>query len=51
MTRRERIAFTLVFFGTLAVYAVGWALTVDQIWNNVYDSVNQAIRWNVVAHV
>lgn len=28
--------------------AVVWAITVDQIWRNVYDSTNTAIRINQV---
>lgn len=49
MTKQEKLALAIGFFVTLAFYAVGWALTIDQIWNNVYDSANQAIRLNVVA--
>lgn len=32
-----------IVFGVMAA-VVAWALTTDQIWNNVYDSSNQAIR-------
>lgn len=33
----------------LAFSALVWAYTVDQIWNKVYDSANNAIRLNQVA--
>lgn len=32
-----------VLFG-LGIAVAAWAYTTDQIWNNVYDSSNQAIR-------
>lgn len=33
----------------LAFWAIAWATTVDQIWSNVYDATNHAIRLNQVA--
>ena len=47
--RRERLAFGVSFIVIIAFYAIGWALTSDQIWQNVYDSVNQAIRLHQVS--
>lgn len=41
-------ALGLGFLIGLAFWAVAWALTVDQIWNNVYDATNKAIRLNQV---
>lgn len=51
MTRNNKIALAVGFIVTLAFYAIGWAITIDQIWQNVYDSANQALRLNVVAHI
>jgi hypothetical protein len=45
----HRRAFVVAFVVTLAFWAIAWALTVDQIWQNVYDSSNTAIRINQVA--
>lgn len=33
----------------LIISAISWAITVDQIWNSVYDSSNTALRINQVA--
>lgn len=49
MDSKHKTALVLGFFVTLAFYAIGWALTVDAIWNSVYDSANAAIRLIVVA--
>lgn len=49
MKRQDKIALFVGFIVTLAFYAIGWAITVDQIWQNVYDSANTALRLNVVA--
>lgn len=48
MTRQNKIALVVGFVVTLAIFAIAWAITVDQIWQNVYDSANTAIRLNVV---
>ena len=45
----HRKAFGLAFLLTLSLWAIGWALTVDQIWSSVYDSSNTALRVNQVA--
>jgi hypothetical protein len=49
MERKHKVAFAVGFIVTLAFYAIGWAITVDQIWQNVYDSANTALRLIVVA--
>lgn len=37
------------FVLTLGFYAIGWALTSDQIWQKVFDPINNALRVNQVA--
>ncbi len=38
-----------MFFVTLIFAVVAWAITTDQIFNNVFDSANSALRVNQVA--
>jgi len=37
-------ALAVAFALTLAGWAVVWAITIDQIWQNVYDSTNTSLR-------
>ncbi len=36
------------FFGTLAVAAIAWAISVNEIWQSVYDASNTALRISIV---
>lgn len=38
-----------MFLVTLALAAIAYAITTDQIWQKVYDSSNTALRVNQVA--
>lgn len=41
-------ALAMAFIVTIACYAIGWAITVDQIWQAVYNSANQTLRVTAV---
>jgi hypothetical protein len=45
----NRKALGIAFIVTLACWAIAWAVSVEEIWRNVYDSSNQALRINEVA--
>ena len=45
----DRKWFVAGILAGLFVAAVAGAVTVDQIWTNVYDSANNALRINQVA--
>jgi hypothetical protein len=47
----NRKAMVVAFVVTLGVWAIAWAITIDQIWNNVYDASNTALRTNQVAGI
>jgi len=49
MTTRERLLFGLAFIATLVIGGIASAITIDQLWQQVFDSVNNAIRVNEVA--
>lgn len=42
--RFQRKFFVLGVLAGLAFSAVVWAITVEQIWQNVYDSTNSALK-------
>jgi hypothetical protein len=44
----NRKALGIAFVVTLACWAIAWAITVDEVWRNVYDSANTALRINQV---
>ncbi len=44
----NRKAMGMAFIVTLACWAIAYAITVDQIWQAVYDSANTALRANQV---
>lgn len=45
---KKTMTFALSFFITLIAMAA-YAVTTDEVWRNVYDSVNTALRVNIVA--
>ena len=42
-------ALGIAFIVTMGFWAIAWAITTDEIWRNIYDSTNTAIRLNQVA--
>lgn len=45
---KPTLVFGLAFVMTLVAMAA-YAITTDQIWQNVYDAANTALRINIVA--
>lgn len=44
MNQEQRLVFAVAFFGALAFYAIAWALTTDQILQNVFDSATSSLK-------